>query len=77
VNPPQLMRIADAPTARQAQSAGAKRKAQSASAKRQGASASGKLCAGRRLIGARLRARRPRGELVGYLAGKLTGVPAG
>ena len=40
------------------------------------ASASGKLCAGRRLIPVRLRAWRPRGELVGYLAGKLAGVPA-
>ena len=31
-----------------------------------------KLCAGRRLIRSRLRARRPRGELVGHLAAKLT-----
>jgi hypothetical protein len=45
--------------------------------KRKGESASGKVCAGRRLIRARLRGRRPRGELVGYLTGKLTGGPAG
>jgi hypothetical protein len=44
--------------------------------KAEDAGASGKLCAGRRLIPVRLRARRPRGELVGYLAGKLAGVPA-
>jgi hypothetical protein len=71
VNPPQPMRIAGATAARLARNTRHQRKR-----KRKGASASGKLCAGRRLIRARLRARRPRCELVGYLAGKLAGVPA-
>ena len=78
MNQPQLTRMSAAPrhggtAARQAHNARHQRKRKGAKA----GSASGKLCAGRRLIRARLRARRPRGELVGYPAGKLTGVPAG
>ena len=69
MNEPQLTRMSAAQR-------NGKRIAQGTSAsarRRKGESASGKLCAGRRLIRARMRARRPRGELVGYLAGKLTG----
>jgi hypothetical protein len=36
-----------------------------------------KLCAGGRLIRSRLRARRPRGELIGHLTAKLTRGRAG
>lgn len=80
MNQPQLTRMSAAPRhGGTAARRHGKRIAQGtrASAKAQGESASGKLCAGGQLIRARLRARRPRGGLVGYPAGKLTGVPAG